>query len=317
MSDFKGVFIPANIFLIAGLSLQEKLLIITIKGLDNGNGCYAGNDYLSRFIQVNKSTCSSLISNLKNLGIIFEPKAFDGRKRYLSINEEILIRMPTINMEAAFVKDLSSISELRRLPTEKAKAETVKGEGRLPKKRRLPTEIPNHINIDINIDNNIITNIEDSKGDFKKSNYSSDVFEELQFEEEKTKEKPKENNPENAKYYFEFYQVISRLSELTGAKYRIPETMTKFLSYKPYTLLKALFEDGNDYEIINKIVEAKCAEWLSDSKMCAYLVPDTLFRKSNFEKYLAAIQIRTNNGSNNQPTDSFAEFLKKGIGFRM
>jgi len=158
--------------------------------------------------------------------------------------------------------------------------------------------------------------------DFKKSNHPSDLFEEIEFEEEKPKQKMKEKNPEDAKYYFEFYQVISRLTELTGAKYRIPETMTKFLSYKPYTLLKALFDDGNDYEIINRIVEAKCAEWLSDAKMCAYLVPDTLFRKSNFEKYLAAIQIRTTNGNHgtnsiNKASDKLRAFIEAGSKFTM
>jgi hypothetical protein len=165
--NFKGVFIPADIFLIKDLSLAEKILIVTILGLDNGGGCYASNEYLSRFVQITPTSCSGIISNLKKSGLLFEPKKFDGRKRYLSVNTNFLYDMPTINMDADLKKDLSSISNIERQINEKDNAAYKKPEGSIKDFVRLPNENHNHINIDNNIDINLDYNIEDKeKTDF-------------------------------------------------------------------------------------------------------------------------------------------------------
>jgi hypothetical protein len=162
--NFKGVFIPADIFLIKDLSLAEKILIVTILGLDNGSGCYASNEYLSKFVQITPTSCSGIISNLKKSGLLFEPKKFDGRKRYLSVNTNFLYDMPTINMDADLKKDLSSISNIERQTNEKDNAAYKKPEGSIKDFVRQPNENHNHINIDYNIVNNIDYNKE--KSDF-------------------------------------------------------------------------------------------------------------------------------------------------------
>ena len=43
-----------------------------------------------------------------------------------------------------------------------------------------------------------------------------------------------------------------------------------------------------DYPLteIKIVIDAKCDEWLGDEKMKKYLRPETLFSKTNFEKYL-------------------------------
>jgi hypothetical protein len=162
--NFKGVFIPADIFLIKNLSLAEKILIVTILGLDNGSGCYASNEYLSRFVQITPTSCSGIISNLKKSGLLFEPKKFDGRKRYLSVNTNFLYDMPTINMDADLKKDLSSISNIERQTNEKDNAAYKKPEGSIKDFVRQPNENHNHINIDNNIDINLGYNIENNIG---------------------------------------------------------------------------------------------------------------------------------------------------------
>jgi hypothetical protein len=162
--NFKGVFIPADIFLIKDLSLAEKILIVTILGLDNGSGCYASNEYLSKFVQITPTSCSGIISNLKKSGLLFEPKKFDGRKRYLSVNTNFLYDMPTINMDADLKKDLGSISNIERQDNEKDNAAYKKPEGSIKDFVRQPNENHNHINIDNNIDINLDYNIE--KSDF-------------------------------------------------------------------------------------------------------------------------------------------------------
>jgi hypothetical protein len=162
--NFKGVFIPADIFLIKDLSLAEKILIVTILGLDNGSGCYASNEYLSKFVQITPTSCSGIISNLKKSGLLFEPKKFDGRKRYLSVDTNFLFSMPTINMDADLKKDLGSISNIERQTNEKDNAAYKKPEGSIKDFVRQHNENHNHINIDNNIDINLDYNIENNIG---------------------------------------------------------------------------------------------------------------------------------------------------------
>ena len=280
--EFKGVWIPADIFLIEGLTLQEKLLIITIIGLDNGEGCFAGNDYLAKFIQVSKSTCSNFISKLKDKGIIYELKEFDGRKRYIAIDKKLLYSLPLINTEAAFEKQLSSLSNIIKQPLKIAKADSEILEGSHTNIKKQPLKNSDHINIDNNIDINIPTNIINKENAELKNSTP-------------TTQKKKKEKIEDCEYYFEFYQVINYLSEKTGATYRVPQQVSKFLKYQPYTLIKSLLKENYTYKDLNKVVEDKCEEWLSNPKMCVYLKPDTLFRKSNFENYLTAIEIKYKN----------------------
>jgi hypothetical protein len=50
--DFKGVWIPKDIYLNPELTLVEKILLIEIQSLDNEQGCFAGNKYFADFIGV-------------------------------------------------------------------------------------------------------------------------------------------------------------------------------------------------------------------------------------------------------------------------
>ena len=45
--DFKGVWIPKEIWLNTDLSIIEKVLLVEIDSLDNSDrGCFASNEYL-------------------------------------------------------------------------------------------------------------------------------------------------------------------------------------------------------------------------------------------------------------------------------
>ena len=65
---FKGVWIPKEIYLDNRLSWSEKILIVEIDSLDQGSGCFAGNEYLSNFIGINSTSISSSITKLVKLG---------------------------------------------------------------------------------------------------------------------------------------------------------------------------------------------------------------------------------------------------------
>lgn len=78
--DFKGVWIPKEIWLNDQLTMLEKVILIEIDSLDNEGHCIAGNEYLAQFCQCSESKVTKAITKLKELGYI-EIVSFDGRHR--------------------------------------------------------------------------------------------------------------------------------------------------------------------------------------------------------------------------------------------
>ena len=65
--------------------------------------------------------------------------------------------------------------------------------------------------------------------------------------------------------------------------------VNKKFSYKSESnrkLIKARFNEGYKLEDFIKVIDIKTNEWINDEKMKTYLQPSTLFRGSNFDKYL-------------------------------
>ncbi len=84
--DFKGVWIPRHIYLNKDLSWTEKILLVEIHSLDNGEGCFASDEHFAEFLGKAEGTIANLISKLKKLGYI-RLLDFDGRKRYLGVTD--------------------------------------------------------------------------------------------------------------------------------------------------------------------------------------------------------------------------------------
>jgi hypothetical protein len=81
--DFKGVWIPKDIWLNTDLSIIEKVLLVEIDSLDNSErGCFASNEYLASFVQLSEGRVANIISDLKKRGFIIQ-LFFDGRNRGL------------------------------------------------------------------------------------------------------------------------------------------------------------------------------------------------------------------------------------------
>lgn len=69
--DFKGVWIPAEIYLIRELSWAEKILFIEIYNNDNdGEGCDLLNRYFANFLNVTQKQISTYLKKLSDLGFI-------------------------------------------------------------------------------------------------------------------------------------------------------------------------------------------------------------------------------------------------------
>lgn len=67
---FRGIWIPAEIWLHPRLSMTEKVTLAEVDSLDNGGGCYASNEYLSRFLGVSERTLRSALATLRAEGYI-------------------------------------------------------------------------------------------------------------------------------------------------------------------------------------------------------------------------------------------------------
>lgn len=85
---FKGVWIPAEVWLSDELTIYEKAVYAEIDSLDGENHCWASNEYLAKFCKMSEVTISRSISKLIQLGFI-EKLSFDGRQRVLAVNKNI------------------------------------------------------------------------------------------------------------------------------------------------------------------------------------------------------------------------------------
>jgi hypothetical protein len=68
--DFKGVWIPKEIWLSDKLSLMEKVLFVEIHSLDNERGCFASNRYFAEFFHMSERQISTYVSSLKEKGFV-------------------------------------------------------------------------------------------------------------------------------------------------------------------------------------------------------------------------------------------------------
>lgn len=108
---FKGVWIPAELWLTTELTMNEKVLYVEINSLDNGaNGCFASNAHLAEFLGTGTTTVTNGISKFKGLGLVSE-KAFNGRWRRLKTHPERLGELPK--------REPNSLTDSVRLPNKK------------------------------------------------------------------------------------------------------------------------------------------------------------------------------------------------------
>ncbi len=83
--EFKGVWIPASIWLNKDLSLQEKMLLVKI---DSFKECFASNQYLADFMGLSVPRVKSIIGNLRKLEFIHSK---EERKGNLTIKRTLYI----------------------------------------------------------------------------------------------------------------------------------------------------------------------------------------------------------------------------------
>jgi hypothetical protein len=93
-NNFKGVWIPREIWLNDELTLNEKLFYAEIDSLDNDKGCYATNNYFADFFSLSSMRCSQIIKALNEKNYI-SIKYIDDKTRVLNSNMQYSIRKKT------------------------------------------------------------------------------------------------------------------------------------------------------------------------------------------------------------------------------
>ncbi len=68
--DFRGIWIPKEIWESNQLSIMEKVLFVEIHSLDNERGCYASNRYFAQFFDISERQIQNHIAGLKAKGFI-------------------------------------------------------------------------------------------------------------------------------------------------------------------------------------------------------------------------------------------------------
>lgn len=84
--DFKGIWIPRDIWLSEDLTDTEKFLIAEIDSLDCGTGCWANNKHLSHITRRARGTVENVLGRLVKKGIVLSVGGKDGTSRRLSIS---------------------------------------------------------------------------------------------------------------------------------------------------------------------------------------------------------------------------------------
>ena len=135
--DFKGVWIPKDVWLNKDLTLLEMVIFVEIDSLDNEDNCVAGNEYFAEFCGCSESKVSKAIKKLQNLNMI-EVLSFDGRHRKLRVVKND--RQSSKKYEADSQKMLTnniSIKQQTILSKDSIVGETISGQDEKPKKLNL------------------------------------------------------------------------------------------------------------------------------------------------------------------------------------
>ena len=89
--DFKGIWIPKEVWLNEELTALEKVIFVEIDSLDNKDGCWASNEYLARFCQCSIPKITQVVKKLKDMNFI-EVTNFDGRHRVIRVIKDKKLR---------------------------------------------------------------------------------------------------------------------------------------------------------------------------------------------------------------------------------
>jgi hypothetical protein len=298
--DFKGVWIPKEIWLNTDLSIIEKVLLVEIDSLDNSDrGCFASNEYLARFVQLSEGRVANIISDLKKRKFLIQV-FFDGRNRGLRISKS----------ESSF--------------NENVKAESTKTGKQPTRKREHNNTVNNTVNnTDYNSSQNKFDTLENEE---IKNPFTRKKLDDLNKQKEKeskencAKEK-KEKEPREPNEIYQAYECFCLFHEsVSAAKY--PRTLNGNLIINPIDsrniklLLTWIKSISLDNPIDNLNAFLKGVWLLNDKYINANFNIGLLYRQSSslYAKVQTMNPVVSKQRKEEQLNAEAAEFLKKRYG---
>ncbi len=82
-------------------------------------------------------------------------------------------------------------------------------------------------------------------------------------------------------------EVINFLNHKTGRRYPARNPTGNPTANSEVVMHR--LKEGYTLEDCKSVIAKKCREWAHDEKMSRYLTPETLFRRSNFERYIGEL----------------------------
>lgn len=264
---FKGVWIPAQIWLSKELSLQEKCLIVEIDSFDE---CWLTNQRLAEFLNVSKDRASKIVSGLVkrgvlNIQVIRDKNTNKVVRRVLKVSDEF--------KKSLVEKTQDHIGE---------NADTLPVETPIPSRRKrldpigenadtLPVKTPSRVIQESNTvrviqDKDILSSCPDDE------EKTVEVIEAEVISDGRTVQLKKKSISES------IVEIVEYLNEKAGTHYRSTTPKTQ-------RLIKSRLAEGFTVDDFKTVIDKKCADWLGDGDMVQYLRPDTLF-STKFEGYL-------------------------------
>ena len=106
--DFKGVWIPKEVWLDEKLSWMEKLFLVEVDSLNAEKGCFASNAYFGEFFQLSNSRVSEIVKSLVSKGYITTFLIYEGKQ----VKQRILTpTVPIRKLEGGIRKTEEGYSE--------------------------------------------------------------------------------------------------------------------------------------------------------------------------------------------------------------
>ncbi len=257
--NFKGIWIPVEIWEHPNLSYFEKMLWAEINSLDGDEGCFASNEYFMKFFNAGESTIRNGIGNLKKMNLV-EQIDFNGRCRTLKI-KKIAVR-PLENQRSdrlnssTFPKEKESSKEKEYIYNKKEKREA---EASLPsqsilkikRKEEVFTSIEEHKKLEekLGIEGREICYeiLNDWKKDTPKHKWKKDDYRSITrwvidaYKEKKKKEQNSKTSVEDISQNIDYAKKLEKELDL--------KHISQYAIYVKSDKIEFIFPEGNGLEV--------------------------------------------------------------------
>ena len=105
--DFKGVWIPCELWLDKSLKPIQKFFLLEIDSLDNDEGCFASNAHFSQLFGVTKGRCTQIIKELEEKKLITVKIERDGKaisRREIRVVKKLNTLVNKVNLGSKKIK---------------------------------------------------------------------------------------------------------------------------------------------------------------------------------------------------------------------